>query len=492
MEFSSPVFLFLFLPIFLTLFYLTRKAAPNLFLLIASLIFYAWGEGYYIMVLLISIIVNQVFGSLINKSEAPTLKKALFIAAVVFNLGLLSFFKYSAFILQNLAIPGSAQAIHSPLGISFFTFQALSYLIDIYRKTVPNEGGLFHFALYMAFFPKLATGPITPYHVLVKQISAPKLRKNDLSCGIQRFIIGLGKKILIADSAARIANQVFTLPVGQQTAALAWLGIIGYSIQIYFDFSGYSDMAIGIGRICGFRLPENFNYPYFAKSIKEFWTRWHISLAQWLRIYLFLPIAYAMLRKIKKDHLLLIKAEDWSYYVGAFFTFLLCGIWHGANWTFIIWGLFYGALLIIEHAGLGKLMKKRAPFIRLIYTQLLVAIAWVFFRSDTPYYALSYLKAMFGFGGGNGDLIYPALFLDSELVFFLIIGIAFSFPIIPAIKKWIEKRVKHLQNGENKSTRIFVNSGLIIFGNLYLITILLISILFMITGTYNPFIYFRF
>jgi len=492
MEFSSYVFLFLFLPVFLILFFLTRKEARNLILLLASLIFYAWGEGDYVLVLLISIVANQIFGSLVDKTKGGALKKTLFIAAVVFNLGLLVVFKYATFILQNLGLSGPAKAIHSPLGISFFTFQALSYLIDIYRKTVVNDRHPFRFALYMAFFPKLATGPILPYHDFSKQISSPEARKSDLSPGIQRVIIGLGKKILIADGVAKTANQIFALPVEHQTAALAWLGIICYSLQIYFDFSGYSDMAIGLGRICGFRLPENFNYPYFSKSVKEFWTRWHISLAQWLRDYLFLPIAYSMLRRIKRDRLLGIQAEDWSYYTAAFFTFLICGIWHGANWTFVIWGLFFGALLIIEHAGLKKLMKRRAPFIRLFYTQLMVIIAWVFFRSESPAYALSYLRAMFGFGGGNGGLFYPALYLNAELLFFMIIGIAFSFPIIPSMKKRLEKRIEQLQNKGKKLESLIMDFGTTVLCNLYLIAVLLISIVYMIAGTYNPFIYFKF
>jgi alginate O-acetyltransferase complex protein AlgI len=251
-------------------------------------------------------------------------------------------------------------------------------------------------------------------------------------------------------------------------------------------------MAIGVGRICGFRLPENFNYPYFSKSIKEFWTRWHISLARWLRNYLFLPIAYSMLRKIKKDRLLGIKAEDWSYYTGAFFTFLICGVWHGANWTFIIWGLFFGTLLILEHAGLGKLMKKRAPAIRFVYTQLLVIIAWVIFRSATPAYALSFLKAMFGFGGGSNNLFYPALYLNTELVFFMIIGITLSFPVIPAMEKWLEKRVAYLHDRGSRRIFFIVATGRIILYDLFLIALLLISIVFMVAGTYTPFIYFRF
>jgi alginate O-acetyltransferase complex protein AlgI len=489
MEFSSTVFLFLFLPVFLLLFFLTRKTARNLFLLFASLLFYAWGEGGYILVLLFSIIVNRILGSLIDRHEAGAFKKVVFSAAVVFNLGLLFYFKYTVFLLRVLGISGAAKTIHLPLGISFFTFQALSYLIDIYRKTAVQEKNPLNFALYMAFFPKIASGPITPYRDLSRQFSVPELMPSDLRLGIQRFIIGLGKKILIADSAARIANPIFALPAEQLTAALSWLGIISFALQIYFDFSGYTDMAVGIGRICGLRLPENFNYPYFSKSIKEFWTRWHISLAQWLRDYLFLPIAYSMLRRIKKDRLLRVKAEEWSYYSGTFFTLLICGIWHGANWTFVVWGAFYGILLIGEHAGLGKFMKKRNPLIRLVYCQLMVLIAWVVFRSATLSYALQYLQALSGFGRGSGDLFYPALYLDAELLFFMAIGMIFSFPIVPAMKKWLETQNGDLPRRRKRMKLLVLDPGLLILTNLYLIAVLLISIVFMVAGSYHPFIY---
>lgn len=492
MEFSSLIFLFLFLPVFLVLFFSVRKFARNLFLLIASLVFYAWGEGEYILLLLISIIVNYIFGFLVDKTDGKPYKKVVFIAAVIFNLGLLVFFKYTHFILANLNIPGPATPIHLPVGISFFTFQALSYIIDIYRKTVPNDRNPVNFGLYMAFFPKLITGPIIPYHNLSKQVSAREFSLDDLTEGIQRFIIGLGKKVLIADTVAKTANQVFAVPVEQQTAGLAWVGIVTYTLQIYFDFSGYSDMAIGIGRMCEFKLPENFNYPYISKSIKEFWTRWHISLAQWLRDYLFLPIAYSMLRKIEKDRLLRIKAEDWSYYTGAFITFLLCGLWHGANWTFLLWGAFYGVLLVMEHAGLRKFMKRKIPFIRIFYTQLMVIIAWVLFRSETPGYAFSYLKAMFGFGSGDGGLYYPALYLEADVIFFIVIGIAGSFPIFPRLKGWFDKTRGRWETQERKAHLRFLNTGFALVYNLFLIAVLLFSVMVMAAGTYNPFIYFRF
>jgi alginate O-acetyltransferase complex protein AlgI len=492
MEFSSLIFLFLFLPVFLLFFFLLQKAAHNSFLLMASLVFYAWGEKEYVLLLLVSTVVNYFLGLLMDKTDGKPLRKTVFVIAVIFNVGLLIYFKYTNFILDNLNV--SANPIHLPIGISFFTFQALSYIVDIYRKTVPNDGNPVNFALYMTLFPKLITGPITPYHNLSKQIAKREIALDDFAEGVKRFIIGLGKKVLIADTVARTANQVFAVPAEQQTAGLAWLGIISYTLQIYFDFSGYTDMAIGIGRMCGFKFLENFKYPYIAKSIKEFWTRWHISLAQWLRDYLFLPIAYSMLRKIKPDRVLRIKAEDWAYYVSAFSTFLLCGIWHGAAWTFFVWGAFYGVLLILEHAGLRKFLKRKVklPIVGILYTQLMVIIAWVFFRSENLAYAFEYLKAMFGFGGGDGVQYYTALYLNPEAAVFIVIGIIGSMPLFPKMRDGYEKLKHHLESGGRKIRLRVLSAGYTVLYTLFLTFVLLASTMYITGGTYNPFIYFRF
>lgn len=492
MEFTSLIFLFLFLPLFLLLFFLLRKTAHNSFLLMASLLFYAWGEKEYVLLLLVSIVVNYVLGLLIDKTDGRPLKKTFFVVAVVFNVGLLIYFKYTNFLLDNIHV--ASNRIHLPIGISFFTFQALSYIVDIYRKTVPNDRNPVNFGLYMALFPKLITGPITPYHNLSKQIRNREIRLDDFAEGVKRFIIGLGKKVIIADTLARTANQIFAIPAAQQTAGLAWLGIISYTLQIYFDFSGYTDMAVGIGRMCGFKFLENFNYPYISKSIKEFWTRWHISLAQWLRDYLFLPIAYAVLRKIKADRLLRIKAEDWAYYISAFSTFLLCGIWHGAAWTFFVWGAFYGVLLIAEHAGFRKFLKRKVklPIVSILYTQLMVIIAWVFFRSESLAYAFQYIKAMFGFGGGDGVEYYTALYLNPEVVVFLVLGIIGSLPFFPKMKELFEKQKHRLEKAGGKISLRLLSTGYTVLYTVFFTFILLISIMYISGGTYNPFIYFRF
>jgi len=460
----------------------------------ASLVFYAWGEGKFVLLLLVSIALNYLLGLAIDKIGNHFFKKLIFILAIVFNLGLLIYYKYTHFILDNLGMSGVVGSIHLPIGISFYTFQALSFIIDIYRKTLAMDKQPVNFALYMAFFPKLAMGPITPYHSLSKQIKefGGRIRAEDLGEGIKRFTLGLGKKVLIADTLAKPANGIFAIPVADQTAPLAWLGIICYTIQIYFDFSGYTDMAIGIGRMCGFKFLENFNYPYISKSIKEFWRRWHISLAQWLRDYLFLPIAYAVSRKITAPRLWGIKAENWAYFIGAFITFLICGIWHGAAWTFFVWGAYYGLLLGIEHAGLGKWLKRRWKPLQLIYCQMLVIVGWVFFRSGSLSDAFSYLKAMAGFGTGNNLLFYPALYIDTEVTLSLFISLLGIFPFFPKIKEGYKKLICRWRKSGKQGPLGLLKTGYIIIYNLYILFVLLASIMVITSGTYNPFIYFRF
>jgi alginate O-acetyltransferase complex protein AlgI len=496
MEFSSLFFLFLFLPLFLLLFFFLKKEAHNSFLLIASLIFYAWGEGRLVSLLLISIVVNYLLGLMVEKTKTEGLKKIFFLLALSFNLGLLIYYKYTHFILDNLSMSDAVPPIHLPIGISFFTFQAISYIVDIYRKTVSMDKNPLNFGLYMAFFPKLVTGPITPYHNLRKQIITNRhITLDDVAEGVKRFVIGLGKKVLIADTLAVTANHVFAVPASSQTAGLAWLGIICYTLQIYYDFSGYTDMAIGIGRMCGFKLGENFNYPYIATSIKDFWKRWHISLAQWLRDYLFLPIAYAVSRKIKNPRLMGVKAENWAYFIAAFITFLLCGIWHGANWTFFVWGAYYGVLLIIEHAGLGKKMRRRWwKGFQWFYCQMLVIIGWVIFRAASLDYGIKYLKAMFGFGTGNNIIHYPALYLNAEVITFIFIGIIGAVPLFPKLKQWYDKQSATLAKETSNSILPLrlLHIGFNSIYTLYLTAVLLASTMVMAGGTYNPFIYFRF
>jgi len=486
MEFSSLIFLFLFLPLFLLIFFSLKQEAHNAFLVLVSLFFYAFGEGVYALVLIASILVNYAAGLWLQSRLGKGVRKLLFILALCFNLGLLFVFKYAHFVALNLGIPVSKTPIHLPIGISFYTFLALSYIIDVYRETRPVQRNFIDFALYISLFPKLVTGPLTQYHSFSPQLGARAIVADDFAIGVKRFIIGLGKKVLLADGVARVANQVFSIPAAEQTAGLAWLGILCYTLQIYFDFSGYSDMAIGLGRLLGFKIPENFNYPYVSRSIKEFWTRWHITLANWLRDYLFLPISYAVSRRIEGERLLGIKAENWMYMAGAFFTFLLCGIWHGANWTFFVWGGYYGILLVIEHLFLRKFLKKsRFRVLQFIYCQVLVMIGWVFFRSPDLAYVFVYLKTMFGFGTGPGLIYYPALYLDAEAVVWIVLGLLGSFPLVPAIGN-------RLRGSEDKGAGRVGTLVYALVSGLFLILVFLASILTLVSGTYQPFIYFRF
>lgn len=493
MEFSSLFFLFLFLPMFLVLFFILRKEAHNSFILAASLFFYAWGEGRYIYLLLISIAANYLLGLLVDRCETRHVKKTLFILAILFNLAFLGYYKYTYFFLDNLGLSPHTGNIHLPLGVSFFTFQALSFIIDIYRKTVSMDKNPLNFSLYMVLFPKLVTGPITPYHDLQKQIFSPRqMTIDDFAEGIKRFIIGLGKKTLIANSLAVPVNKIFAIPAIDLTAAVSWLGILCYTLQIYYDFSGYTDMAIGIARMCGFKLPENFNYPYMARSIKDFWRRWHISLATWLRDYLFLPIAYMVSRKIKSPKPWGTKAENWAYFISAFITFFLCGLWHGSAWTFVAWGIYYALLLIIEHAGLAKKIKRLPKPIQILYCQLLVIIGWVFFRSGSLDYAFSFLKTMFGFGSGDGIRYYAAYYLNNEVYLFLTLGLIGCFHLFPKLALWYETKKKNLSQNPSPLSRLLFNTTFILVYNLYLTTVLLAAIMVMASGTYQPFIYFRF
>jgi len=484
MEFSSLIFIYLFLPIFLVLFFSLKKEAHNGFLVLVSLFFYAWGEGTFVLLLILSMAVNYVLALAMEKMSKEKPSRSLFWLGIGFNLALLVVFKYANFLAANLGIEISSP-IHLPIGISFYTFLAISYLVDVYRETQRAERNFLTFALYISFFPKLVTGPITLYHDFSSQLAGKKreITLEQFSQGIHRFILGLGKKVLLADTLAKTANQVFAIEIQHQSAGLAWLGIVCYTLQIYFDFSGYSDMAIGLGRMLGFNIPENFNYPYISRSIKEFWTRWHITLANWLRDYLFLPIAFGMSRKIKRDRVLNVKAESWAYFIGTFVTFLLCGIWHGANWTFFFWGGYYGVLLIIEHMGFRKFLKKRThPVFQVLLCQLLVMVGWVFFRSPNMAYAFSYLKAMFGFGTGANILFYPALYINREVLVVIFISVLGSFPLVPKLAaRWRE----NASTAFGKYFRVFA-------ANTYSIFLLLASTMTLAAGTHNPFIYFRF
>lgn len=470
MVFSTTIFLFLFLPIFLFIYFISPSKLKNIVLLFFSLVFYTWGEDKLVGLLLVSAIVDFSCGKIIENGHP---KLGLF-SSIIFNLLLLLSFKYLDFTFENfnylmrffevdnpniLSLPG----ITLPIGISFYTFQTMSYTIDVYRKNVKASRNFLEFATYVTMFPQLVAGPIVRYSDVQKDLSNRKHTIEQIYSGLEKFIVGLIKKVLIANTFAVIADSIFDVAANDLSTPLAWLGVISYTFQIYFDFSGYSDMAIGLGRILGFNFPENFNFPYVAKSIRDFWRRWHISLSTWFRDYLYISLGGN-------------RKGLYRTYINLLIVFFITGLWHGASWNFIIWGLFHGLFLILEKNTLGRLIGKLHPFIRHFYVILVVMIGWVFFRSDDLSYALAFLHQMFIPSNGNVVMNeYLTFFhLDFSTLFFCLIAIIFSLPSHRYIKKWLESK------------------KIILINQLALIILLLVSITYLTADTYNPFIYFKF
>ncbi len=440
----------------------------NLILLLGSLFFYAWGGVSFTAILIFSILINFLIGLQISKNLDTPKAKYWLTFGVMINLGILGFFKYANFFVENinpllesLKIGGmSLRKVVLPLGISFFTFQAISYLVDVYRKTVPVQRHFEKLALYIAFFPQLIAGPIVRYETLAQQLDHRQRRLEDFAIGVERFIIGLAKKVLIANNVAMVGDKIFGFSSDTLTTDLAWLGILCYSLQIYFDFSGYSDMAIGLGRMFGFRIPENFNFPYAANSIRDFWRRWHISLSTWFRDYLYIPLGGS-------------RGSEYRTYFNLFVVFLLTGFWHGASWTFIIWGLFHGFFLIIERIGFDKILKKIGPFSH-VYTLLVVIIGWVFFRIDNLEKSFEYCHALFSFNGFNEE--YSIKQLDKHFFTVFSLGVLFSVPCYKYVKaKWS-----------------FFQKDFTLLKSFGLTLLLVLCMLYIAADSYNPFIYFRF
>lgn len=465
MIFSSTTFLFLFLPIVLIAYYnpvIKSLQFKNAVLIVSSIFFYAWGEPIYVLLMLGSIIVNWLLGLLVDKNRDNKKGKAALAASIIVNIGVLFVFKYLTFVLKNinalLHTDINTLNITLPIGISFFTFQAMSYVIDVYRRNGEVQKNPCNVALYISFFPQLIAGPIVRYQTIAEQIKNRNENFDSFSNGAYRFIIGFVKKVLIANNVAIIADGIFDGEVGSVSSA--WLGALAYTLQILFDFSGYSEMAIGLGKMFGFEFLENFDYPYISKSVSEFWRRWHISLGTWFRDYVYFPLGGS--RVNKKSRLVF----------NLFVVWTLTGIWHGANWTFLVWGLFYFVILTLE-----KLTEfpQKLGFFSHVYTMLLVIIGWVIFRAKDIASAWLYLKNMFGFGSLPLYDDTTAFYL-SNYKFFLILGLICCFPIIRTLKKRM-----------NKEKPLFT----IVFG-IILIVLFLISVTYTIKGTYNPFIYFNF
>lgn len=483
-NFTAPTFLFLFLPVVLAAYSVTPKPLRNLILLIASIIFYAEGEKYYTLVMIFSIVFNYTAGLVLQNAAAPAMRKTLLVAGVAVNLGLLATYKYANFIVGNLNVVLGAmhlaamhlKPVHLPIGISFFTFHALSYITDVYRREVRAMRRFDSFALYITLFPQLIAGPIIRYKIICNQFSDRQVTLEGFSEGIRRFVIGLGKKLLIANTVALAADQIFKAPHTEQlTPGVAWLGIVCYTLFIYFDFSGYSDMAIGLGRMFGFVFPENFNYPYISSSITDFWRRWHITLSSWFRDYLYIPMGGNRRRPIR-------------VYFNLLTVFFLCGLWHGATWSFVIWGLYHGVFLIIERLGLGKWVEEKLGPLRHAYVLLVVMFGWVFFNSRDLSQAITYLTVMAGLRHGSGVEYNVAVYLNHAVLMALAAGIIGSTPIVPRVRAaWNRSAARAAESGSLLMDVLGRGVSVALLAVIYVGCTMMSA-----HGSYSPFIYYRF
>lgn len=466
MVFSSTIFVFFFLPLVLLFYFLAPKKIKNYVLLLFSIIFYLFGGPKFLLVLISVVLIDYIGAILIDKTK----KKKQFLALTIFlNIAVLFYFKYTGFFLENVNslfnIKIDIPDIILPIGISFYTFQAMSYVIDIYRKKVKLQKNFLTLLLYVSLFPQLVAGPIVRYETIENQLKTRKTTLEDLEYGIRRFILGLAKKVIIANQMGALADTIFQS--NDLTTPVAWIGAIAYMFQIYFDFSAYSDMAIGIGRMFGFKFLENFNFPYISKSITEFWKRWHISLSTWFKDYVYIPLG-GNRKGIKRQILNLLIV--WS----------LTGFWHGAEWNFILWGLYYFIFLILEKFILNKVLNKVPNIINHIYALFIILIGWVIFRCDTLSTMKEMFTALFSFNITQMSLNESLVYLESYYIYF-ILAIIFSAPVYYKI---VEK-IKTLKKGKLKTF-------LTIMHYLFLIGLFIITIMFLAHSSYNPFIYFRF
>ena len=477
MVFSSISFLFYFLPVALGLYFLAPGKIKNLVLLIASLFFYAWGEPAYVLLMIASIFLNYGAGRLIA-ARRDRLSLGLGIAA---NLLILGFFKYADFLIGtlNTLTPLDIPLLELPLpiGISFYTFQAMSYLVDVYRKDAKLQTNLIDFAAYIAMFPQLIAGPIVRLRSIEDKLHTRTHTLNGFAHGARRFAVGLGKKVLIANNIGAVWDQVSVSDLSQLPVLTAWIGIAAFTLQLYFDFSGYSDMAIGLGKMFGFDFPENFRHPYESRSITEFWRRWHITLGSWFREYVYIPLGGN--RKGLKIQLLNI-AIVW----------MLTGLWHGASWNFVLWGLFFAVFLLLEKVLLLKKLEKLPRAVTHLYTIVVVMISWVIFSIEEPGRIASYLKAMFGLGGGLADS-QSLYLLTSNLVLFLIAAVGCThFPA--KLGRFLIRDRERGRHARIDESELGVTGGGLILQNLWTLALLVASTGFIIASTYNPFLYFRF
>ncbi len=471
MVFSSLLFLFRFLPAVLLLYFIIPKKFRNLLLFIASLVFYAWGEPVYVVLMLFSTLVDYTHGMLVDKCKKMGNIKGAKIAvasSMIINLSLLGFFKYAGFFVSNINgifnLSLTVPQVALPIGISFYTFQTMSYTIDVFRDDAKVQKNIISFGAYVALFPQLIAGPIVQYKTIAEQLDDRCETFGSFGYGVKRFVTGLGKKVLLANTAGLIWDNITANGFGGISVLGSWLGIIAFTFQIYFDFSGYSDMAIGLGSMFGFKFLENFDYPYMSKSITEFWRRWHISLGTWFREYVYIPLGGNRRGLgIQIRNLLIV--------------WLLTGFWHGASWNFVIWGLYFGIILIIEKLFLLKYLKKAPAAIGHIYTLFLVVVSWVIFAIDDIQGVFSYLGCMFGAGGAIYDTSSLYLLVSNAILLVVMFIAATPYP-----KKLCEKLIAKL--GDKPAAWVLQNA--------FLIAIMTLSTANLVSDTYNPFLYFRF
>ncbi len=470
MLFSSYTFIILFLPILIILYYLLPVRLRNYLLLCASLVFYAWGGPRYLLVMLLSILINYVCGLLSDRTkQRPFAFRLVLILTILLNLSLLGYYKYFDFLIGNInslfGIEIPLKNILLPIGISFYTFQGLSYVLDIRRNRGQVLKNPLKLALYISLFPQLIAGPIVRYETIATQIDHRPVNVEQINTGIYRFVWGLSKKVLIANTVGELASRYFSANPGELTIVTSWCGALAFTLQIYYDFSGYSDMAIGLGKVFGFSFDENFRYPYTADSITEFWRRWHISLSTWFRDYVYIPLGGN--RKGRFRH-----------YLNILIVWMLTGLWHGASWNFVAWGVYYAILLILEKIIQNRWHFSLPKFIRHLYTLFFVIIGWVLFESATLTNAAHYIQTMFTFSSQTDVLTGQLMQITKEYGWFLIIGLIGSMPTLPAISAFLENHV-------NKKT-------LKILRALAMILLFLTCTMRLVVSSYNPFIYFRF
>jgi alginate O-acetyltransferase complex protein AlgI len=465
MVFSSAIFLFAFLPIVFILNCFIKDKYSNVLLLIASLLFYAWGEPTKVFLMMFSIIINWLIGKAISKSDGIK-RKIVLVVGIAVDIVILGYYKYAAFLttLLNGILHKEilvAPDIDLPIGISFFTFQAMSYIVDIYKNRDSYSQKFINTALYISFFPQLIAGPIVKYKDINEQIENRTVTLDKTSTGFRRFIYGLSKKVLISNVLGTCVDVIFAYDLSQIDTRMAWIGAVSYSLQIYYDFSGYSDMAIGLGKMFGFDIMENFNYPYLSKSISEFWRRWHISLGGWFREYVYIPLGGNRKGKMRT-------------YLNLFIVFALTGLWHGADLSFVVWGIYYVFFVIIERMGLSKLLE-RNKIVSVVYCTLIVIVGWVIFRADSIGYALGYILKMMTPWRSKQTITSIWYYMDKQTIF----TIACALLGMGILKISVSDKIKGR----------WINSSI---EAVYCIVILVLSIVSIASGTYNPFIYFQF